>query len=84
MPNLMKSLPFIKGFERPVFTAFGRYSVADLDTSVSNANDVYQTTLGLNYRPTPTTVFKAEIERLAYGNSESVKNTLWLSVAVGF
>ena len=84
MPNLMKSLPFIKGFERPVFTAFGRYSVADLDTSVSNTNDVYQTTLGLNYRPTPTTVFKAEIERLAYGNSESVKNTLWLSVAVGF
>ena len=84
MPDFLKNLLFSAGFERPVFTLFARYGAVDLDTSVEDKNDKTQTTIGVNYRPMETTVFKLEYEMNGEKKDETKNNAIIGSVAVGF
>ncbi len=79
-------------FERPVFTAFARFSQVDTDVATLNQNDRSRFTLGLNYRPITNTVFKLEyqwnIENEAFIRNdpslERANNQIVASVATGF
>lgn len=76
---------FKQNFDRPVFTLFARISEVDPDTDNETQYDRTQVTLGINYRPVDTVVYKCAYEF----NSEAVDNgvdndQLVLSVAVGF
>jgi hypothetical protein len=67
-------------------------SQVDTDASVLNQNDRTELILGLNYRPTPNTVFKLEyqwnLENQAFLTGDMSRelnnNQLIASVAVGF
>jgi len=65
-------------------TLFTRYGQVDTDTSIATNKDITQYTVGFNYRPVETVVYKFEYEI----NDERVNsiddNTFIASVAVGF
>lgn len=85
MPSLLKKAFFAQGFDNPTFTAFARYGEVDLDTSVTDVYDRSQFTVGLNYRPVSTVVFKAEYEmNTEEVDDNTVGDAVILSVAVGF
>lgn len=89
---------FLKGsflgleLERPMFTLFSRIDQVDTDMARLNANDRTQLTLGFNYRPIQTAVFKFEyqwnIENQAIltgdFSKEIANNQIIMSVAAGF
>jgi len=79
-PDFFKNTFLDEDFANPTFTLFGRYGQASLDTSsTAAASNPKRTTVGMNYRPTATTVFKLE-----YQMNESAENVMLGSVAVGF
>lgn len=84
LPSFLKNSAFTNGFDRPTFTAFARYGAIDLDTSVTNEYDRSQSTLGLNYRPMETAVFKFEIELNDAETGTELTNQYNMSVALGF
>lgn len=85
MPAFLRNAFFAQGFDDPTFTAFARYGEVDLDTSVTDVYDRTQVTVGLNYRPTKTVVFKAEYEmNTEEVDDNTVGDAMILSVAVGF
>ena len=72
-------------FTRPVVTLFARTSEVDTDTANTTEYDRQQITLGLNYRPVDTVVYKFEYEI----NSDKVdmnkdEDKFVASIAVGF
>lgn len=82
---------FLKtGFENPTYTLSGRYDWARIDDdsdATVGANEEERWTLGLNYRPVESWVFKVEYqwnaatnEALEKGNNDGV----FSSVAMGF
>eukprot|EP01047_Picozoa_sp_COSAG01_P012237 COSAG01_NODE_547_length_15635_cov_102.896498_5_plen_378_part_00 len=88
--ELRYHLPIMSGllkqnFDHPVVTLFARQSEVDTDTSNKTKYDRRQLTLGFNYRPVDTVVYKFEYEI----NSEAVDNgkdddKFVASLAVGF
>ena len=80
----MKSSIIGRGFKNPHFTLIGRFGVVDPDTSVTNTNDNTQYTLGVNYRPTETVVYKLEYEMNSLNNGDTLDPKVYASVAVGF
>lgn len=64
-----------RSFENPTFTLVGRFDWADLDddsdTATSKDNQEHRWTLGLNYRPVESWVFKLE-----YQNNTTSKESL--------
>lgn len=91
-PEFLKMSFLGEDFEHPVITLFARLDQVDTSGSQLNANDRIQFSLGLNYRPIETTVFKLEYQwnletaALMTGNSSFNKdnNQLLASVAMGY
>jgi hypothetical protein len=91
-PEVLTSTWLGEGLPAAVFTLVGRVSQVDTDASVLNQNDRTELILGLNYRPTPNTVFKLEyqwnLENQAFLTGDMSRelnnNQLIASVAVGF
>ncbi len=83
-PDFLKKTFLAEGFRNPIFTLFSRYSVVDPNTAKKNVNDVTQITVGMNYRPTQTVVFKLEYEINREAENEIDNNQIAASVAVGF
>ena len=83
-PEFFKDTFFGRGFSRPTFTWFSRFSQVDTDESVVSQYDRTQITLGLNYRPMETLVYKIEYEINNEAVNETYNNALIMSVAVGF
>jgi len=84
LPDFLKNSFLTEGLDHPTFTAFGRIGGIDLDNSVTDANDITQLTIGINFRPVETTVFKMELEILSDSLTKSSTRSLIGSVAVGF
>lgn len=79
-PDFFKNTFLDEDFSNPTFTVFGRYGQASLDTSSTAAvSNPKRTTVGVNYRPMATTVFKME-----YQMNDAAENVVLGSVAVGF
>ena len=83
-PDFLKDTFLAKNYAHPTFTAIGRISAVDLDSSVTDAKDMTQITLGINYRPIETVAYKLEYEINQEGASEVANNAIIASVAVGF
>lgn len=77
-------LAMLAKFKRPVLTLFARYSAVDTDTSIKNKYDRTQTTLGINFRPVETVVYKLEYEWNKEAKNESDNDAIVASIAVGF
>jgi len=73
-----------EGFRHPVITLFGRVGAIDLDHSVQDSKDITQTTIGVNYRPIETLVYKLEYEMNTEKRGETKNNAVIASVAFGF
>ncbi len=75
-----------RGFDDPTLTLVGRYGFAEIDEGLEN-NGEDRVTLGLNYRPIESWVFKLEYQ---WNNTESASleqgdnNGVVASVAMGF
>lgn len=84
LPEFLKNTFLTKGFKNPLFTLYVRYGYVDLDILNPGTLSESQCTLGLNYRPMESLVYKFEYEwdqgKLSLGNS----NRVLASVAVGF
>jgi hypothetical protein len=83
-PSFLQNSVFDTWYDRPTFTAFARYGEVDLDTSVTDNYDRSQTTIGLNYRPIETAVFKFEAEINEAEAGDSLVNQFNASIALGF
>ncbi|MEK9657088.1 MAG: porin [bacterium] len=73
-----------RDFAHPVFTLFARYSAVDTDTSVDNEYDRGQITLGINFRPVESVVYKLEYEWNTELKNETDNDQFVASLAVGF
>jgi len=81
--SLLKDTFLSKGFRKPEFTLFTRYSAVNLDKSAGTLHELKQMTAGLNYRPLEQVAFKIEYEiNQEYSNIDN--NAIICSVAVGF
>lgn len=84
MPKVIGAFLNNQGFAKPTFTLVARYGQVDLDTSVTNAYDITTYTVGANFRPTESTVFKLEYEVNEEDANSVDNNVVYGSVAVGF
>jgi len=79
-PDFFKNTFLDEDFVNPTVTLFCRYGQATLDTSSTAASaNPKRTTVGVNYRPMATTVFKME-----YQMNDVAEDMILGSVAVGF
>lgn len=83
-PDFLKNTFLDDGFDHPTFTAFARIGGVDTDTSTTTAQDRHQYTVGLNYRPIESTVFKFEYEINSERVTETENDAIIASVAVSF
>ncbi|NBV41843.1 hypothetical protein EBR96_03640 [bacterium] len=79
-------MPFIGAnqFSNPNMTWFARVGQVELNRGGGAAKGQSQTTIGFNYRPIQTFVYKLEYEMNQGNLSEGDYNVIWSSVAVGF
>jgi len=82
--ELLKKSFLGSGFKNPILTLFARHGEVDTDTSISTAQDIRQTTVGFNFRPIETVVYKFEYEFNQENASSVDDDTFIASVAVGF
>jgi hypothetical protein len=84
-PSFLKNSLFASGFSHPTFTLFARYGAVDLNEDDVNTGDQSRISLGVNYRPTETVVFKIEAQRGATdGDAKKAESGFISSVAIGF
>ena len=89
-PKFLNNTFLGRGFEDPQFTLAGRYDWVDIaddgDTGIGS-NKEKRYTLGLNYRPIESWVFKLEYQRNAADNEvleRGDKDGVMASMAIGF
>jgi hypothetical protein len=84
-PSFLSSTFLGRDLDHPTFTLFSRYGGVNLNEDDAMAGKKARLTLGMNYRPTPTVVFKVE-GQIGYTNGNAVKpdSGVISSVAVGF
>ncbi len=84
-PSFLKNNIIADGFNNPTFTLFSRFGRVDLDENNDTKGQKSRITIGMNYRPTDTVVFKVE-GQLGYEESDAKKSESGIisSIAIGF
>ena len=84
-PSFLKNNIIAYGFDHPTFTLFARYGVIDLDENNTQIGKKTRITLGMNYRPTDTVVFKLE-GQIQKQQSDIIRAETGIisSIAIGF
>mgnify|MGYP001561064801 CR=1 FL=1 len=83
-PDFLKNTFLGNDYRNPLFTTVVRYSAADMDYSVVDANDLTRWTVGLNYRPVQTMVLKFESQWTRTASTGETETQFLASAAVGF
>ncbi len=84
MPDWIKPMIGADQFDHPTMTWFARMGSVDLNRGGSLSYGQTQSTVGFNYRPIQTLVFKMEYEFNRGNLTEGDYDTIWSSVAFGF